>query len=179
MGGQGEGRGRNITGGIWGNLSACLCPEISFHLKEFEREKVQRSLPDAAWGDGEHQTASQAQSRPAEPLPLFMAPGTLTLSFFCRRGGRIPETGRCLSSFCRRRGRIPETGCMSAVRVIPDPQLLAPVLPVGAPESDPLSPLASFHHNTRPFPSAALNPESEADRNNKSVPLDLVSQECP
>lgn len=68
MGGQGEGRGRNITGGIWGNLSACLCPEISFHLKEFEREKVQRSLPDAAWGDGEHQTALPRVRRRVAPL---------------------------------------------------------------------------------------------------------------
>lgn len=158
MGGQGEGRGRNITGGIWGNLSACLCPEISFHLKEFEREKVQRSLPDAAWGDGEHQTQSQAQSRPAEPLPLFMAPGTLTLSFFCRRGGRIPETDRCLSSFCRRRGRIPETGCRSAVRVIPDPQLLAPVLPVvllRAIPSPPSPPSTTIHV---PFPLLPSTP---------------------
>lgn len=141
MGGQGEGRGRNITGGIWGNLSACLCPEISFHLKEFERQKVQRSLPDAAWGDGEHQTQSQAQSRPAEPLPLFMAPGTLTLSFFCRRRGRIPETGR-----------------RSAVRVIPDPQLLAPVLPVvllRAILSPPSPPSTTIHV---PFPLLPSTP---------------------
>lgn len=87
-----------------------------------------------------------------------MAPGTLTLSFFCRRGGRIPETGRCLSSFCRRRGRIPETGRRSAVRVIPDPQLLAPVLPVvllRAILSPPSPPSTTIHV---PFPLLPSTP---------------------
>lgn len=70
-----------------------------------------------------------------------MAPGTLTLSFFCRRGGRIPETGR-----------------RSAVRVIPDPQLLAPVLPVvllRAILSPPSPPSTTIHV---PFPLLPSTP---------------------
>lgn len=101
MGRQVGGRRWNITCGLWGISEPASALKYLFISRNL---KGATSLGRECWDHFQMQhekmgriqqlsPKSGPESAPSDPLLLCEAPGTLTISFFCRSRGRIPETG--------------------------------------------------------------------------------------